>query len=112
MKTSNYWTIGKDNSKAVSIAGRAPDWYSGREYKKLAPKLRFFKKYKKDGDKEYYTEQYYKEVLNKLDPKKVYEELGEDAILLCHEKPNQFCHRHIVSKWLNQKLGLKITELK
>ena len=110
MKTSNYWTHGH-NSNAVSIAARAPAWYKGRQYKKLAPQYWFFKKYKQDGDEKFYTEQYYKEVLDKLDPQKVYEELGEDAILLCYEKPNDFCHRHIVSEWLNQKIGLNITEL-
>ncbi len=117
MKTSNYSHLGHrllngvPVPNAVSIAAKAPFWYKGREYKKLAPKYGFFKKYKLDGDEEYYTKQYYKEVLDKLDPQKVYEELGEDAILLCWEKPGQFCHRHIVAKWLEKALGITIKEI-
>ena len=95
----------------VSIAGKLPDWFDGREYKKLAPKYWFFKKYKKDGDKDFYIEQYKREVLNKLDAKKVYEELGENAVLLCWEKPNEFCHRHLVSEWLENELGITIEEI-
>ncbi len=116
MKTSSFNHIGHrllngtPVPEAVSIAAKAPVWFKGRQYKKLAPKYTFFKKYKEDGDEEYYTVQYYKEVLDKLDPQEVFDELGEDAILLCYEKSNKFCHRHLVSAWLNQNLGLNITE--
>ncbi len=68
-------------------------------------------KYKADGDKEYYIEHFNKEVLDPLDPKEVYEELGEDAILLCWEKSGDFCHRYLVSKWFKEKLGIEVTEL-
>ena len=27
----------------ISICGKAPDWYKGLQYKKLAPKWKFFK---------------------------------------------------------------------
>jgi uncharacterized protein (DUF488 family) len=95
----------------VSIASRAPLWYTGRQYKKLAPKLWFFKKYKQDGDEAFYREQYQKEILDQLDPAEVYKELGERAVLLCYEKPGDFCHRHIVSEWFEKHLGIQITEL-
>ena len=110
MKTSYYAKSGS-MSNVVSIAGKAPSWYKGREYKKLAPKYWFFKKYKEDGDEKFYTEQYQKEVLDKLDAQIVFNELGEDAILLCWESPEKFCHRHLVADWLNKKLDIKITEL-
>jgi len=109
MKTSNYYISGRE-SNAVSIAAKAPDWFKGRQYKKLAPKYHFFKKYKLDGDEESYTRQYYKEVLDKLDPKEAFEELGEDATLLCWEKPGNFCHRRIVAEWLEKALGVTIEE--
>jgi uncharacterized protein (DUF488 family) len=41
----------------------------------------------------------------------VFNELGEDAILLCWESPEKFCHRHLVADWLSKKLDIKITEL-
>ncbi len=115
MKTSNFWNIDKNNiDDYVSIAAKSPDFYNGREYKKLAPKYWFFKKYKEDGDEEFYTEQYYKEVLDKLDPKEVYKELGgeeNDIILLCWEHYGKFCHRHLVAEWLSKELGIEIKEI-
>lgn len=106
-------------SKGVSIAGRCPDSYAGREYKKLAPKLCFWEKWHNgeytDND---YVKYYYLEVLDKLDAQQVYDELGEDSVLLCHE-PGElqsngeilFCHRHIVAYWFYVKLGKIVTEL-
>jgi len=115
MKTSYFEKASKFPS-AVSIAGRAPTNYRGLEYKILAPKYWFFKKYKDPNDKNFmdkafYIRNYYVEVLDKLDPKKVYEELGEDAILLCWEKPGEFCHRQLVAEWLMKHLGIEIKEL-
>ena len=110
MNTSYFAKSGK-HPNAVSIAGKAPDGFKGRQYKILAPKIWFFKKYKLDGDVDYYTEQYNAEVLDQLDPKEVLRDLGEDAVILCWEKPGQFCHRRLVAQWLNEKLGLDIKEL-
>ena len=110
MQTSYYAKSAK-NLNAVSIAAKCPDWYKGREYKKLAPKYWFFKKFKEDGDEEFYTKQFYKEVLDLLDPKKVFDDLGENAIMLCWEKTGKFCHRHIVADWLTKKLNIKIDEV-
>ena len=113
MKTSYYSKYNGKSPNAVSIAAKAPSWYKGREYKKLAPKYWFFKKYKEDGDEDFYIKHYYKEVLNELDPKEIYEELGEDAVILCWEASDKFCHRHIVAEWLNLSLCIpKIEEIK
>jgi hypothetical protein len=100
-----------DHPLAVSIAGRTPVDFTGRVYKQLAPKFWFFKKYKLDGDTVFYTAQYRAEVLDMLDPKEVLRDLGEDAILLCYEKPGEFCHRHLVAKWLEDELGIEVKEL-
>ena len=109
MKTSQFRKSLKYDNQ-VSIALYSPVWYKGREYKKLAPKPWFFKKYKSDKDEEFYIEQYYKEVLNKLNPEKVYEELGENAVLLCWERKEEFCHRHIAADWLINELNIEIYE--
>lgn len=109
---TSYFNSGEWETKdVVSIAGKSPEWYHGAEYKKLAPSFWFFEKYKRDGDKAFYTEQYYKEVLNKLDPKEVYYELGRNTVLLCWEKPGEFCHRHIVAEWLTNALNIEVTEI-
>lgn len=110
MNTS-YFEKSSHHPQAVSIAGRAPATFNRREYKKLAPKKWFFKLYKENGDRDFYIEHYQKEVLDKLDPKKVYEELGDNSVLLCWEKPGEFCHRHIVAEWLMKNLGVPVEEL-
>jgi len=110
MNTS-YYSKSATHPNAVSIAGKAPEWYKGREYKTLAPKYWFFAKYKEDHDEDFYVDAYYEEVLSKLDPKTVYDELGEDAVIMCWESSEKFCHRHIVADWLEQQLGIKIKEI-
>lgn len=97
----------------ISICGKAPDWYDGLQYKKLAPKYDFFMKWKETHDNDYYIEHFQKEVLDFLDPFDVVREI-EDKItdgriivspinfaLVCYEKPSDFCHRHLVADWLN-----------
>ena len=102
----------------VSIALKTPDWYHGLEYKKLAPNwdiLSAWKSGEHKGDIDYYTK-HFEEVLDTLRPEGVIIELKQfgllqDIILLCYEKPESFCHRHIVANWLN-KNGLYVTEYK
>ena len=115
MNTS-YFAINANNPNAVSISGKAPEWYTGRQYKKLAPTFKIFSKYKSSNqtleDEQEYTKEFTEQILNKLDPKVVFEELGKDAVILCYETPEKFCHRHIVAKWLSENLGIEIKELK
>lgn len=109
MKTS-YFYKSKNDPNAVSIAWRAPVGFRGMEYKSLVPKYWFLRKYKDDGDQDFYVDRYYEEILKKLNPEQVYKELGESAILLCWERPGEFCHRHIVSKWFRDA-GFDVQEL-
>jgi len=110
MKTS-YFAKSANNPNAVAIVAFPPKWFKGRVYSKLAPKPWFLKKYKEDSDQEFYIKHFYIEVLDRLDPKKTYEELGKEAILLCYEAPGKFCHRHLVAAWLKEKLGIEVEEL-
>jgi uncharacterized protein (DUF488 family) len=95
----------------VSISRMAPYGFKGRYFTALAPSWDLLNKYKQDGDVESYTKIYTEEVLDSLDPELVYKSLGEDAVLLCWEAPSKFCHRHLVAKWLEGKLGIEILEL-
>lgn len=97
--TSYFNSTTFEYEDAVSIAGKSPAYYNGREYKKLAPKYWFFEKYKRDGDKEFYKAKYCEQVLCNLDPQQIFYELGQNAVLLCWEPPGEFCHRHIVAEW-------------
>jgi hypothetical protein len=49
-------------------------------------------------------------VLDKLEANKILEEIGNDAILLCWEKPGQFCHRTLVGEWLSRELRIEVKE--
>ena len=94
-----------ENIIPISICGKAPDWYKGIQYKKLAPKYQFFMEWKKNHDNDYYIEHFQKEVLDVLDVKQVVYELyklsqSKDIALICYEKSSDFCHRHLVHKWL------------
>lgn len=96
-----------ENIIPISICGKAPEWYTGLQYKKLAPKYGFFMEWKKNHDNNYYIEHFDSEVLNLLDAKTIYEELSKmsgekDIALICYEKPSDFCHRHLVAKWLTK----------
>lgn len=103
----------------ISICGKAPDWYKGLQYKKLAPKYGFFMDWKKNHDNDYYIEHFQKEVLDGLNATDVILDfsrmvhgfnVGEnDIALICYEKPSDFCHRHLVAEWLNQN-GFKCEE--
>lgn len=101
-----------DNIIPISICGKAPDWYKGLEYKKLAPKYDFFMKWKENHDNDYYIKCFNEQVLDKLDPTYTFIELkalcgvpimGDvDICLICYEKPSDFCHRHLVADWFKK----------
>lgn len=93
----------------VSIAAKTPDWFKGGLLKKLAPSFDILMEYKRAGDQNRYIERYNSEVLDKLSVYDVVNELrelrshpAEDIVLLCYERPEKFCHRHLVSEWLKQ----------
>ena len=119
-----------ENYIPVAICGGLPNWYKGKWYRKPAPKIGLFQEWKRTGDNEYYIEHYQKEVLDLLDYQKVLADLQmqvpeeiratmQDSVwnskdvhlvLLCYEKPTDFCHRHLFAEWLSQKAGIEIEE--
>jgi hypothetical protein len=50
------------------------------------------------------------ELLAQLDPAEIYQTLGENAVLLCWEKPGDACHRRLVAEWIEQHLGVEVPE--
>lgn len=98
----------------ISICGKAPNWYEGLQYKKLAPKYDFFMEWKKNHNNDYYIKCFNEQVLNKLNAEDVYKNLislcgiktttntTPDIALVCYEKSTDFCHRHLVAKWLKE----------
>lgn len=110
--TSYFANLRKlDKVLPVSICAKTPSWFEGLEYKKLAPTYDILMEYKKTGDSDTFTKRYKEEVLYKLNRMEVLRELYEltnpyrvghrNIVLVCYEKPTDFCHRHIVAEWLN-----------
>lgn len=102
---ANLKNISLSMYQPISIAGRCHDWYHGLEYKKLAPKKWFFNEWKTNHDNNFYVRCFHDEVLNNLNKEEVIKELesmsyGRDVVLLCYEKPGDFCHRHLVAEWI------------
>ena len=111
MKTSNFAKSGR-HPRAIAICQFPPPFYSGPRYSKLAPPKDLFKRLKAGKiDEKEYEKEYYRRVLFLLDPQEVYEELGENAILICYEREDRFCHRFLVSRWFKETLGLEVTEV-
>jgi Protein of unknown function, DUF488. len=102
--TSYYAKSGSDKD-AVAISQGVPKWFKGRVYKKVAPSWRMIKL----PEPQYRIE--YANLLSKLDAEEVYNELGKNAIILCYEKPNEFCHRRLVADWIKNKLGIYVPEV-
>lgn len=112
--TSYFAKIRKlpDNIIPVSICGKAPEGYKGLQYKKLAPKYEFFKKWKENHNNEYYIRCFNEQVLANLNASEVVSELqrlvseyNNDNVsicLVCYEKSTDFCHRHLVADWLRR----------
>lgn len=106
--------------KTYAISGnRGKDAnYDGDCYPSLAPKRSFWQIWhdninviSEEENSRFYIKEYWKQVLSKLDPQKVFDEL-DNSVLLCYESNNEFCHRHVVAAWFEMFLGVKIPEIK
>jgi len=100
-----------DNPNAVSIARWPPRWWgSRRRYIILAPSIDLLNRSKAGLSWPAYVKEYQRDVLGKLDPAKVLDDLGGGAMLLCWEKPGEDCHRRLVAAWLGKHLNIKVPE--
>lgn len=110
--TGNFANLKKYNQKGlfpISIAISAR-YFNGTLYRPLNPE----RSYMNDPEEEY-TKKYVLK-LSKLDANQVFKQLetlskGKNVILLCHEGEEKFCHRHLVSRWLEKELKIQVKEL-
>ena len=111
--TSSYKNFNTNIYNPVSISLNKGKYanYNGECYPPLFPTHEIFEQYRHDNNEYLYIKKYYEEVLSKLDPKEVFNQLNY-KVLLCYEDNDSFCHRHIVSAWLNLFLGKDIDEVK
>jgi hypothetical protein len=119
MKTSYYAMMRQNPMKCpISVAGKCPSWYTGKQFKTLAPKYDWWIKWEEKAKEVgfdnlennlWYEEQYKQTVLDKLSVKDVLIQLHllalcplDEITLLCYETPDKFCHRHLIANWLNE----------
>lgn len=107
--TSYYGKLKKlpDTIVPVAISASKPDKIDIQRYTKLQPSRIMLMRYKITNNENDYERRYKDEILSRLTPHEVVMDLeklsgGKDVCLLCYEKSNAFCHRHIVARWLQQ----------
>ena len=119
MFTSNFHNLAaiKPPLYPVAISRGSPRWMKGgwlqhvqpgivgRVDKRLAPTAAALKASNDEYDRAF------NEILRGLDPRKVYDELGENAVLLCFCSHGRFCHRRVVGEWFEFHLGVVVPEL-
>lgn len=113
--TSYFGNVNKlkvSGIEPIGIARYKPRYYSGFNIVSVAPKPFMLDE---NMTEEQYVKHYQELVLDKLNIKEFIKTLeglsgGKDVALCCYEKPGQFCHRHLLSEYLNKKANLNIKE--
>lgn len=90
----------------ISIALYPIKNWSGCQYKILAPSAEMLNIAKSGNISE--AKRLYREYLDTLDVDTIVEDLQEmsdynDFVLLCYEKPDDYCHRHVLREWLHER---------
>ncbi len=116
--TSNYKNCVTENGISISGDRGRSAGFTGLALPELAPKKEFWQvwhnslgKIPKEASDKYYVKEYYRQVLSKLDPKEVLKKIPDGSILLCYEKSDEFCHRHLVAFWFELFLGISSSEV-
>ena len=109
-KAGNLISISGDRGKKVGFIGKA--------LPKLAPKKEFWTifnnnigKIPEEENIRYYIQEYYKQVLSKVNIIELLKN-EKNPILLCYEKNQDFCHRHILAEYIEMKYGIKVEDIK
>ena len=99
--------------KVIGISLYPPRWFNGISLKQVAPTKSIL--FANGQTQEDYTRRYRSEVLSRQDMQQFLKTVeqasgGQDVALCCYEKPEDFCHRHILADWIKEKLGIEISE--
>lgn len=121
--TSYYASKNLDKNKhlLVKVSNSAPNGFQvDTTFKEAIPDWNTTVKPYKDGtiDEMTYTSRYRKQldaklfnIILSLDTL-IKQAKEKDIVLLCYEKPDSFCHRHILAKWLEEKMEIIQATLK
>lgn len=107
----NLKKLGEAHIMPISIARWKPRFYKGVSMYSVAPTCYMLSD--ECDDNEYLK--LYDEILHKRGAKSIIDEIeqlakGRDVALLCYEKPDDFCHRHLLADFLNNELNIGIKE--
>ena len=111
---ANLKNLEKENIFPIGICCYPPKWFNGPNLRAIAPTPDILEECKSSHAE--YEKRYKAEVLsifkdiNILINRISYISGGKDVALCCYEKPSDFCHRHIVAKWLEEQAGIEVKE--
>lgn len=113
--TSYFGNIRKlyiNNITPICIARGVPKFFRGEVVHSVAP---YSWMLSDNVSREEYIDAYFNKVLANVNPLELVNQLakisnGKDVALCCYEKPSDFCHRHLLAKWLSEKLGIEVKE--
>ena len=128
---ANLKNLDKAVSCPISICAKAPNDYYGLQYKQLSPSYELLMHWKQHHDSNYYEYMFYNFMLFPMNPYDVLEDFRRminnryqigieydeqwwekvpfDIYLVCYERPDDFCHRHLVANWLGE-YNIKVRE--
>ncbi len=118
--TSNYSNKFNSNSRVLSISvdGGSEVGFRGEVCRELMPTKNSFEMWKKNSsgrteknNNTIFIEEYYRQVLSKLDPQEVYDSL-DGSILVCDGGAKEFSPRQVVAAWFELLLGMEVPEVK
>jgi len=116
--TGNYDECKVGNLISISGDRGISAGFEGKCIPKLAPKRGFWEiwhnnigKISEEENTRYYIEEYYKQVLSKVNIKELLKD-EKDPILLCYEKGQDFCHRHVLAEFIELNYGIKVRDIK
>lgn len=110
--TSYYGNLKKIDKKIepISISQFTPKGIHIFSMEELAPSKELLNWWKNceqtKEDEQNYIDKYNQQLCS-LNPQDIQSKLyelscGKDVVLLCYEKPTDFCHRHLVATWFNE----------
>jgi hypothetical protein len=108
----NLKTLVESGVAPMSIALWKPRFFTGICLYNVAP-LKYM--LKDDLSMDEYIEAYINKVLANVDANSFVGTLvklsdGRDVALCCYEKPTDFCHRHLLAKWITEQTGIQVNE--
>jgi len=115
--TGNYYECKAGNLISISHDKGKSAGFEGKVIPELAPKREFWDiwrhnigKIPEDENNRYYIQEYYKQILSKVNIEELLKD-EKNPILLCYEKAEEFCHRHIVAEYIELKYGIKVRDI-